>query len=211
MGTTRHSSRMVKFSPTLGHIIRVGTLEEQKVSTYRLIRNAITDRRFEDAAALVEVFEHEANVVYTMLHHDIPTARRFLSERGLSEQMVAEREATILAMLVHPDQRPHKSRRFWQEFHSEIAELVRLLGTESLDESLNQCGLVKEHWRRLHDRDCDHLAGLLNEIMLAFGEDAIRDVWMSMNQFAFAWRYSEYDVSRQPWTESPWGAAVHHL
>jgi len=194
-------SRAVKYSETLGHLIRVGSLEDQKVSTYRLVRDAIGDRRVDDAIALVEIFEHEADVVYTHFQHDIPATRQFLLERGYSAEAVTAAEAKVLAKLVHPDGRPHASRRMWQEFRSVLKGLIRFIGSGDVDGSLVQFDWAKEHWRRLHDRDCDHLSGLLSEVAREFGDEAIRDIWMSLNQWGFAWRYSRYDVSQQPWRE----------
>jgi hypothetical protein len=194
-------SRVVKYSETLGHIVRVGTLEQQKVSTYRLIRDAIVDHRVADAVALVEVFEHEADVVYTHFQHDIPATREFLRVRGYTEQAVAVVDETVLAQLRHPDGRSHVSNRMWQEFRSSLKTLVRLVGSGDVETSLMQTDCAKELWRRLHDRDCDHLSGLLSEVARAWGDTAIRDIWMSLNQWGFAFRYSRYDVSRQPWAE----------
>ena len=195
-------SRMVKYSVSLGHIVRVGTLSEQKLSTYRLIREAAEERRFEDAAALAEIFEHEANVIHSEFEHHIPSVRTFLLKRGERETTVMNADATILGKLRHPDGRPHESKRLWHEFRSETKELIRLAGAEDRDKCLTQCDAMKEHWRRLHDRDCDHLTGLLSEVMRVCGEEGVRDLWTDMDQWSFARRYSRYDVSEVPWEQS---------
>ena len=194
-------SRLVKYSGTLGQIVRVGTLAEQKISTYRLMRDAILDGRPEDAVALVEMFEHEAHVVHAHFQHDIPATRQYLLQHDCPPEALADAESRILASVRHPNGAPYDARRAWHEFRSELKELVRLIGAGAADESLAQCRLAKEHWRQLHDRECDYLSGLLNEVMRAFGDDGIRDIWVSLNEWGFAVRYSEYDVSKRPWEE----------
>jgi hypothetical protein len=191
----------VKFSPTLQRPIRVGDLESQKRSTYGLIADCIARGAFADAAALGIVFEEEARVCWEPFQHQLAGTRRFLQERGVTAAELAEAEAGILALLVHPDGREHDATLLWHELRAHVVELARICGGADEDAALAHLASLKEHWRRLHDRDCDHLAGLLNEVLVRFGEDAILELWLELEGWGFDRRYRQYDISVRPWKE----------
>jgi hypothetical protein len=52
----------VAFTELLGRRVRMGTWEDQKISTYRKIREALEDSRWDNAAELEAYFIDEANV-----------------------------------------------------------------------------------------------------------------------------------------------------
>jgi hypothetical protein len=198
----RGPSPLVKYSATLRRPIRVGGLESQKVSTYRLIAESIRCGAFVDAAALGTIFEEEARVCWEPFQDQIAGTRGFLEQRGVPSAELAEIEAGIVAKLVHPDGRAHDAPAMWRELRQLVLELARICAGADADAALAQLALLKEHWRRLHDRDCDHLAGLLDQVLVRFGEDAVFELWLELEGRGFEQRYRRYDVSVQPWKET---------
>jgi hypothetical protein len=198
-------SPLVKYSSTLRRPIRVGDLQAQQLSTYRLIGECLRGGAYADAAALGAIFEEEARVCWEPFQRQIAGARAFLRERGVASAELAAADAEILAKLAHPDGRDHDSTRLWHELRQLVLDLARICGQADADAALAHLDRLKEHWRQLHDRDCDHLAGLLNQILVRFGEDAILEVWLELEDWGFEWRYRQYDVSVQSWKDTVGG------
>ena len=62
MAATGETTR-IEYLPALGRRTRLGTWEDQKISTYRKIREAIGRSRWDDAAELGNYFVDEAKVL----------------------------------------------------------------------------------------------------------------------------------------------------
>ena len=63
-------------------------------------------------------------------------------------------------------------------------------------------GVAKETWRRCHDRDVDHVYGLMSLVKEQLGEQAIRDMYDVVLLPLFAWRYAKFDIDKHPWDEA---------
>ena len=73
------------FSEVLGRRVRTGDWQEQKVSTYDKIRQALEAGDFQSAAAFVGFFTDEADVIFGFFRQLIPDANEFLLKRGLTK------------------------------------------------------------------------------------------------------------------------------
>ena len=69
----------ISFSETLGRRVRLGPWEDQKISTYRKIREAINNANWDQAAELADYFTDEANVCFTLYRQWINDLQGFLT------------------------------------------------------------------------------------------------------------------------------------
>jgi hypothetical protein len=192
----------VEFSDLLGRRVRKGNWEDQKVSTYRKIREAVHDGRWDDAARLANYFVDEANVCFTLYRQWIGDLGAFLRENGISQEELDRIDATILEKLALPDGSPFESRRHWDRFLAQVEELVAHVYREQADAALAKLDEAKETWRQCHDRDVDHTYGLMHEIVERLGESALGPMWDRVLLPLFAWRYEKFDVDKHAWDEA---------
>ena len=111
MGETR-----IEYFPALGRRTRLGSWEDQKISTYRKIREAIEERRWDDAAELGNYFVDEAKVCFAIYRQWIPDLNAFLAENGVSQADLDAVNAEIVSKLDLPDGRSWDPFRLWHEF-----------------------------------------------------------------------------------------------
>jgi hypothetical protein len=192
----------IAYSDVLGRRVRTGTWEEQQVSTYRRIQDAIGREAWDEAAALSHYFVDEAQTCFAIYRQWIPDLHAFLADRGVPRDELARVDAAILAGLALPDGRPFDARRQWDAFLTTMEALVGHCHRREADAALRALDAMTETWRQAHDRDADHAHGLMQEVKARFGEDAIGPMFERVLLPLFAWRYDKFDVDRTPWPES---------
>jgi len=190
------------FSEVLGRTVRTGDWQEQKISTYDKIRSAINNHEVRAAAAFVDFFMDEADVIFGIFRQLIPDANEFLLKHGVEKNEIHDVNARILSILRLPDGRPFKPRRLWEEFRAMRREMILLCGEQRFSEALTLLEDFKEAWRRIQDRDVDHLYGLINEIVMRFGESSLEEMWDFIIGPLFKMRYAKFDIDHVPWEES---------
>jgi hypothetical protein len=190
------------FSDLVGRRVRTGDWQEQKISTYDKIRSALERRESREAAAFVDFFADEADVIYSIFRQLIPDVNEVLLQRGVDKADIREINAKILSLLKLPDGRPFKPRRLWEEFRSMQREMILLCGGGRFSDALRLLEDFKETWRLIQDRDVDHLYGLINEIVVRFGESALGEMWDFIIGPLFKARYAKFDIDHVPWEES---------
>ena len=57
----------VTFNEVLGRRVRIGSWEDQKISTYRKIREALEGARWDEAGLLGSYFGDEANICFNSI------------------------------------------------------------------------------------------------------------------------------------------------
>jgi hypothetical protein len=191
----------IEYSPALGRRVRLGSWEDQKVSTYRKIREAVEQGRWDDAAELGNYFVDEAKVCFAIYRQWIPDLNGFLAENGVSADDLAQVNAEIVAKLDLPDGRPWDPFRQWHDFVVQVEEFVALVHREQGPAALEQLDELKETWRQCHDRDVDHTYGLMSEIVKRLGEGAIGPMWDKVLLPLFTWRYEKFDIDKHAWAE----------
>jgi hypothetical protein len=195
------SDTKLVFSEALGRRVRMGRWEDQKISTYRKIHEAIDAGDWEFAAGLANYFVEEASVCYGIYRQWIPDLNAFMAENGVSKQDIAEANARIVAKLELPDGRSWNNFRQWHEVHQCCEQLVAHIHRHDPEEAHARLDELKETWRRCHDRDVDHTYGLMSEIVARLGESAIGRMWEKVLLPLFAWRYEKFDIDKYPWDE----------
>jgi hypothetical protein len=191
----------IAFSEIVGRRIRLGAWEDQKISTYRKIADAIAARQWDEAAALAHYFVDEAAVCFAIYRQWLGDLTGFLEQRGVPGDDVARADAAILAKLALPDGTPFDPRREWDRFLTENERLVKWCHREHREAALAALATMKETWRRCHDRDADHAHGLMHEVKVRLGEDAIAAMFEHVLLPLFAWRYEKFDIDLHPWDE----------
>jgi hypothetical protein len=190
------------FSEVLGRRVRTGEWNDQKVSTYDKIHSALERREWGEAAAFIDFFIDEADVIYGFFRQLIPDTNEFLLTRGLSKDEIKTINEKVLAFLKLPDGRPFKARRLWEEFRSQGRELLMLCGEHDADRALKLLPEFKDTWRLVQDRDVDHLYGLINETVARWGEGALVEMWDFIIGPLFKTRYAKFDIDQFPWKDS---------
>jgi hypothetical protein len=195
------SGTRIAFVEALGRRVRLGSWQDQRVSTYRKIGEALAEGRWDDAAALTHYFVDEANVCFQLYRQWIADLNGFLVDRGTPPEELDQVNAGIVATLALPDGRPWNPRREWDRFISLIERTVGLCHRERPEEAHASLDEAKEAWRQVHDRDVDHTYGLMSEVKRRLGESAIAAMYERVLLPLFAWRYDKFDIDRHPWDE----------
>ena len=192
----------IEYVPALGRRTRLGSWQDQKISTYRKIQEALAAERFGDAAELGNFFVDEAKVCFAIYRQWIPDLNAFLAENGVGRDELRSVNDEITAKLALPDGRPWDPYRQWHDFTMGVERFVALVYRERADEALAELEELKETWRRCHDRDVDHTYGLMSEIVKRLGESAIGPMWDKVILPLFTWRYEKFDIDKHAWEDA---------
>ncbi|MFI0424080.1 hypothetical protein [Spongiactinospora sp. 9N601] len=188
--------------PVLGRRIRGGDWADQGVATYRKIGAALGEERWDDATALARYFVVEAEVCYRLYRQWLADLRVFLLDQGTAEADLAAAEDRIAGLLVLPDGSAWDPERQW----ALLGEQVERFAVAASDGSARTAGELLETfvetWRRGHDRDVDHICGLMNEVVTQYGEAAIGPMYDHLLLPWFNARYSLFDVDKHPWARA---------
>ena len=191
----------IAFTELLGRRVRMGTWEDQKVSTYRKIREALDEARWDDAAKLGAYFIDEAMVCFAIYRQWIPDLNGFLKDNGVAADLIAARNDQAVEVARHPDGRAWQPRKQWDRFLSEMQDFTAATYREQAEEAKRLLDIAKESWRQCHDRDVDHTYALMSLVKEELGETAIRAMYDRVLLPLFVWRYEKFDIDKHPWDE----------
>jgi hypothetical protein len=198
----RVTETRIAFTELLGRRVRMGPWEEQKVSTYRKIIDALDAGRWDEAATLGSYFVDEANVCFTLYRQWIGDLNGYLREKGVDEGLIQARNEQAIAVAQLPDGSPWHPRKHWDRFLSQVQDFTAATYREQPDEAKQRLETMKETWRQCHDRDVDHTFALMSLVKEQLGEPAVRDMYDRVLLPLFVWRYEKFDVDKYPWDES---------
>lgn len=198
---TADTETRLEYLPALGRRVRLGSWDDQKISTYRKIREAVEESRWDDAASLCNYFVDEARVCFAIYRQWIPDLKAFLVENGVPRDEVESANAEIVAKLDLPDGQRWEPFRQWHAFVTAVEEFVALAHRENGGAALEKLDELKETWRRCHDRDVDNTYGLMSEIVARLGESSIGAMWDKVLLPLFTWRYEKFDIDKHAWQE----------
>jgi hypothetical protein len=191
----------VAFTELLGRRVRMGSWEDQKISTYQKIREALDASSWDEAAQLESYFVDEANVCFTLYRQWIGDLTGFLRDGGVAEATITARNEQLQQLATLPDGSPWHPRAHWDRFLSEIQAVTAATYREQTDEAKELMATAKETWRQAHDRDVDHTYALMSLIKEELGEPAIREMFDRVLLPLFVWRYAKFDIDKYPWDE----------
>jgi len=90
------------FSEIIGRRVRLGDWQDQKISTYRKIHEALDDGRFEDASELAAYFVDEGKVCWVLYRQWILDLEGFLRDEGVTADELAAITEQIESAIVLP-------------------------------------------------------------------------------------------------------------
>jgi hypothetical protein len=198
----RVTETRIAFTELLGRRVRMGPWEDQKVSTYRKIIDALDAGRWDEAATLGSYFVDEANVCFTLYRQWIGDLNGYLREKEVDEGLIQARNEQAIAVAQLPDGSPWHPRKHWDRFLSQVQDFTAATYREQPDEAKQRLETMKETWRQCHDRDVDHTYALMSLVKEQLGEPAVRDMYDRVLLPLFVWRYEKFDVDKYPWDES---------
>jgi hypothetical protein len=83
-----------------------------------------------------------------------------------------------------------------------VDDVVAAAGAADVPRAGARMDEARELWRQTHDRDVDHVYGLMSEVVERHGEEAVRPMYDRVLLPLFAWRYEKFDVDKHPWDEA---------
>jgi hypothetical protein len=191
----------IAFSDILGRRVRLGSWEDQKVSTYRKIHEALDEGRWDDAGLLGAYFVDEAEVCFAIYRQWIPDLNGFLADSGVDAGVTAARNEQAKELAGLPDGSEWDRYRQWDRVRGEMERYSAAAYRGQRDEAKARIDTAKELWRQCHDRDVDHTYALMSLVKEQLGEPAIRDMYERVLLPLFSWRYAKFDVDKHPWDE----------
>ena len=196
------SQTQIAFTELLGRRVRMGSWEDQKIGTYRKILDALDERRWDDAAELGAYFIDEAMVCFAIYRQWIPDVAGFLKSKGIPDEVIQARHDQAIALATHPDGRPWNPRKQWDRFLTDMQAFTAATYREHAEDAKAKLALAKETWRQCHDRDVDHVYGLMSLVKEQLGDPAIREMYDVVLLPLFAWRYAKFDIDKHPWDQA---------
>ena len=194
-------SAVMGFSDIIGRRVRLGDWQDQKISTYRKIHEALDESRFDDAAELANYFVDEAKVCWVLYRQWILDLEGFLTDQGATADELAAVTEQIENAIVLPSGQPFDSDAHWARFNELIDEVTAAAGRGDAAAARGPMDEAKEIWRQTHDRDVDHTYGLMSAIVVHSGEEIVPKMYDRVLLPLFAWRYEKFDIDKHPWDE----------
>jgi hypothetical protein len=191
----------IAYKALVGRRMRTGPWEDQRISTFRKIHEALDQRRWDDAAQLGAYFIDEANVIFSIYRQWIGDLDGFLRERHVDPAKIAARKEQVIRVGTLPDGTQPDPRRQWDRFLTAIQAFTAATYREQASEAATLMAAAKEAWRQCHDRDVDHTYALMSLVKEELGETGVRAMWDRIIVPLFAWRYEKFDIDKHPWAE----------
>jgi hypothetical protein len=199
---TNEGSTTIEYLPSIGRRVRLGSWDDQRVSTYAKIHDAIDAGDWDFGAELAAYFVDEASVCYGIYRQWVPDLRAFLRENGIDAQELAEIDRAIVAKLDLPEGDHWDAALQWHKVRTQGEELLKAMHLHEADRAHEQLVELKETWRRCHDRDVDHTYGLMSAIVERLGEESIGRMWDRVILPLFIWRYEKFDIDKSQWADA---------
>ena len=165
-------SAVMGFSEIIGRRVRLGDWQDQKISTYRKIHEALDEGRFEDARRARRVLRRRGQGLLGALPPVDPRPRGLPARRGRRRPTSWRRSpsrsrARSCCRTADRSTRTRTGRAF-----NELIDEVDAPPPSASDAAAARPLMdeAKEIWRQTHDRDVDHTYGLMSAISERFGE-----------------------------------------
>lgn len=194
-------SRSVVHSDTLGRRVRAGDFREQARSTWEKAAEAVERRDAEDLVELVGYAIDEATIHCDVMTQWRADTRTLLYSKGTSEQDLAEVERRLIELLPMADGSAFEMPGAWHGLLELVADTKRNANAGAWEQVRGQIDEARDLWRAISDRDVDWCCGVLNEVVVRYGEETVPEIWERILLPLFSWRYDKFDTDRANWTE----------
>ena len=189
------------FSDILQRRVRLGSWEDQKVSTYARILDCLDTGDWHGATELAAYFVDEAAVCWKLYRQWLADLDGFLRDEGTPQPELADTAARLDELTVMPDGTPFDTFALWEEFQALIQQVIAAAEAHDAETGKRIMAEAKEVWRRTHDRDVDKTYCYMSEAAARYGDDAIPRMYDRVLLPLFAWRYEKFDIDKHPWDE----------
>lgn len=206
---TRSAAHAVAFSPLTGRDARVGSLADQRASTWEAISAAITTRGRQAALELVEfALRGECRFIYELLDGWARDLRGALGDHGVPEGRLEAIEAGLAALLAFPDGRPYEAAVGWSRLEASVAALRELVERGDWERAADAVPRACEAWRVLHDRVVDRSYGWMSAWVEQFGEASIPEMFETIGREHFEEFLELGHPDRHAWTQGGYEAVA---
>lgn len=190
---------VMEFSPTLGRTIRSGPWNDQVISTYQKITDAVGHHAVSEAHQLSDYFVVEAKVCYDLYVQWLKDLGVFASQQGISQAEWENATNHVLTHLSHPDGRAFDAAKGWNALLALEDNFKKTISSNNKQEALKTAEEMREHWRQCHDRHVDLVDGLLSFVADRLGEEALDPAYRFILIPFFKKRYERFDIRRNEW------------
>ena len=192
---------IIGFSEALQRRVRLGSWQDQKISTYSRIQESVNAERWDEAGELALYFVDEAAVCWHLYRQWLADLEGFLLEEGTPKVDLSSIRENLVELTRLPDGTVFDSHAMWAQFNELIQDVVSACGSSDGVGALAAMDQAKEVWRQTHDRDVDMTYCYMSETAERFGDDAIPRMYERVLLPLFAWRYEKFDIDKHPWDE----------
>ena len=189
------------FSDTLQRRVRLGSWQDQKISTYKKILEALEKHEWDDASALAEYFVDEAGVCWHLYRQWLSDLEGFLRDQGTTQADIDSIYANLKEVTRLPDGSIFDSKAMWDRMNGLIKDVVVASNAHDAEKATALMIEAKEVWRQTHDRVVDATYCFMSETAERYGDDAIPRMYERVLLPLFAWRYEKFDIDKHPWDE----------
>jgi hypothetical protein len=194
-------TEVMGYSELLKRRVRLGSWQEQKISTYRKTHECLDQGRWDEAAELAAYFVDEAAVCWRLYRQWLADLEGFLRDEGTSEDDVAGIRDRLTELTRLPDGSVFDTERQWDRVNQLVEEVRAAALRHDADTARAAMAEAKEVWRQTHDRDVDRTYCYMSEVAERYGDDAIPRMYERVLLPLFAWRYEKFDIDKHPWDE----------
>jgi hypothetical protein len=190
---------VVGFDASLGRPARRGTWEELSRGTFRVAADAFGARRYQDAAALLEVSVLEAEELLDVYERWPRDTAEWIRAQGVGEDRLAaelERLESVIG-----DRAMAGIEAEWDDFTGAVASAAGLCRSASPD-AVAGIETAQAVWLGIHDRAVDRVAGLVDVAVRLVGERQLGSLWDHLMADWHRAHQRRYALDHQDWTES---------
>jgi hypothetical protein len=189
------------FSDILQRRVRLGSWQDQKVSTYDRILESLDEEEWTNAAELASYFIDEAAVCWQLYRQWLSDLEGFMRDEGTTAEDLERIRQRLVELTPLPDGTAFNTFALWDQFKDLIAQVITASEKHDAPKAATLMAEAKEVWRQTHDRDVDKTYYYMSETARRFGDDAIPRMYERVLVPLFAWRYEKFDIDKHPWDE----------
>jgi hypothetical protein len=190
---------VVGFEASLGRVSRLGTWEELSRGTFRAATDAFEARRYEDAAALVEVSVLEAEELLDVYERWPRDTAEWIRDRGVGEDRLGAELARLESVVGERAMAGISAE--WDGFTGAVASAAELCRSASPDAVVG-IETARSVWMGIHDRAVDRVAGLVDVAVRLAGEQQLGALWDHLMADWHRAHHRRYALDQQDWAES---------
>jgi len=191
----------MSFSPILARKIRAGDIWEYAIPTHQKLIEALKGSQTEEAISLANYSVETFKIIYDLYDQWIAGLKDFFSEEGVSYEEIQTVTDNLLDLVKMPDGAPFIPDNEWKALLALQNELTTHIESSNVNLALAAAEMMRESWRRIHDRYVDWIYGYLDFASKRFGEGHVEKAFRFIIEPFFNKRYARFNLRTHPWNE----------